>query len=937
MVRLALILLTAAVTSGGFSGAATADLAAGNAAFSAGNFSAAYVQWAPLAAEGDVGAQRGIGLLFDQGLGVTADPVAATRWFTLAAAQGDAEAQYRLGRLAAEGRAGQVSAVDAARWFRKAAVQGHGQAQASLGALYLRGFGVRKDSRQAARWFREAAENGVAAAQFGLADLYARGDGLEQDQAEAARWYRRADQGGHPGAARELAALDAAAAPAATPAPLVLGFDEPSTDVVTAPTTPRPIVGVNADKRDGVGPAPAQTPGSLDAILQEWAGDAPVTAADPPATGSPVPLRPAVLPATPTIVVPADAQFANLDNVAVVGTPVALPSAVTAEGTAIIDAVAPVEREPTDDFDALPFRATPEASPAEVPSVDVPPVDAAPLVAATDTELVQETATIAEPDEAPEETGVAATTDDFSGGAAGENFVAGVSSGPRSIPRPKPLVRPRRGTPFAALEVDVATRPEDLADTGKLTATTPTVTAAAITTTPEDVAASTSAGDGETGSPAFPTDGPSDEAFADGLAAYLREDYDAAITQWEVLADENNPFAELGMGWLFENGRGVAADPAIAVAFYRVAANQGVAEAHYRLSVMYREGRGVADDTREAQRRLDAAVTAGLALDPPPLPDPPLTLLDIAPSGGGWWARTLGAFDRDGTALNRAYAAFRDGENAAAVAIWRRLAEQAVPAAQFAMARAYAEGRGVAADDSRAVDWLNRAATAGHGPAMHNLGLRLTLGLGVEAAPDEATRWFERALARGIGESRLPVGLAYAKGVGARTDPQRALAMIAAAADNVGVGGGDVAQYSLAVLHAEGLIDNADPAIAVAHFRSAAAAGSTAAKAALGALTAAGHGTPADHDTAIELLTMAAQEGDRQAQYNLGVLASYGIEGAGDAAAGFSWLTVAAANGEQRAARLRALIEPRLSAADLTRAANLTAGFRGQQTAEKTL
>lgn len=47
------------------------------------------------------------------------------------------------------------------------------------------------------------------------------------------------------------------------------------------------------------------------------------------------------------------------------------------------------------------------------------------------------------------------------------------------------------------------------------------------------------------------------------------------------------------LGWMYENGRGLAQDDRQAVAWYQKAADQCLALAQYNLDVMYKEGRGV--------------------------------------------------------------------------------------------------------------------------------------------------------------------------------------------------------------------------------------------------------------------------------------------------------------------------------------------------------
>ena len=65
---------------------------------------------------------------------------------------------------------------------------------------------------------------------------------------------------------------------------------------------------------------------------------------------------------------------------------------------------------------------------------------------------------------------------------------------------------------------------------------------------------------------------------------------------------------------MYASGRGVAKDDAQAVAWYRKAADQGLALAQINLGVMYANGRGVAKDDDEAVAWCRKAADQGLAL-----------------------------------------------------------------------------------------------------------------------------------------------------------------------------------------------------------------------------------------------------------------------------------------------------------------------------------
>ena len=109
-----------------------------------------------LAEKGDAGAQYNLGLMYEQGYGVTPDIKKATAWFEKAAEQGEANAQYRLGSLYYHGQGVPRNVQLAAAWYKKAAEQGHPQAQAALGNLYLSGEGVSRDSSKAAYWHKKS-------------------------------------------------------------------------------------------------------------------------------------------------------------------------------------------------------------------------------------------------------------------------------------------------------------------------------------------------------------------------------------------------------------------------------------------------------------------------------------------------------------------------------------------------------------------------------------------------------------------------------------------------------------------------------------------------------------------------------------------------------------------------------------------------------------
>ncbi len=143
-----------------------------------------------LAAEqGNASAQYNLGLMYDNGQGVTQDYAEAVKWYRLAAEQGDADAQYNLALMYRDGQGVTQDDAEAVKWYRLAAGQGVAQAQYNLGWMYDNGQGVVQDYAEAVKWYRLAAEQGYAQAQNNLGVMYDNGHGVVQDYISAHMWF----------------------------------------------------------------------------------------------------------------------------------------------------------------------------------------------------------------------------------------------------------------------------------------------------------------------------------------------------------------------------------------------------------------------------------------------------------------------------------------------------------------------------------------------------------------------------------------------------------------------------------------------------------------------------------------------------------------------------------------------------------------------------
>jgi uncharacterized protein len=111
------------------------------------------------------------------------------------------------------------------------------------------------------------------------------------------------------------------------------------------------------------------------------------------------------------------------------------------------------------------------------------------------------------------------------------------------------------------------------------------------------------------------------DPLEDGVAAYQRGDFAAALRLFQPLAEHGDASAQSNLGVMYEQGRGVAQNYREAMRWFRLAAIQGNASAQSNLGVMYYKGQGIAQDYGEAmkwyrmaaeQRNLEAQFNLGV-------------------------------------------------------------------------------------------------------------------------------------------------------------------------------------------------------------------------------------------------------------------------------------------------------------------------------------
>ncbi len=80
---------------------------------------------------------------------------------------------------------------------------------------------------------------------------------------------------------------------------------------------------------------------------------------------------------------------------------------------------------------------------------------------------------------------------------------------------------------------------------------------------------------------------PAVAGFAEGVAAYERGDLRTAVREFKLLAVRGDVIAQIFLGAMYYEGRGVPQNDALAVKWFRRGAVRGYAEAQCTLGRMY--------------------------------------------------------------------------------------------------------------------------------------------------------------------------------------------------------------------------------------------------------------------------------------------------------------------------------------------------------------
>lgn len=248
---------------------------------------------------------------------------------------------------------------------------------------------------------------------------------------------------------------------------------------------------------------------------------------------------------------------------------------------------------------------------------------------------------------------------------------------------------------------------------------------------------------------------------------------------------------------------------------------------------------------------------------------------------------------KPGNRLEDAQAAYRAGDYAAALRISRGLAEKGDASAQAFVGLLYAEGRGVAKDDTEASKWYRKAADQGYAAAQRSLGDMYLRDQGVSKDEVEAVKWFLKAAEQGDAPAQDRLGVAYHLGrVVARDDAEAVKWFRLAAEQEYASAQGHLgAAYELG----EGVAK--DEAAALMWFRKAADQGEAHSQWAVGTAYEHGRGVSRDYTEAMLWYRKAAEQGGSAGQLGVGSMYEHGLGVPRDLAEAAKWYRKAAEGG----------------------------------------
>jgi TPR repeat protein len=230
-----------------------------------------------------------------------------------------------------------------------------------------------------------------------------------------------------------------------------------------------------------------------------------------------------------------------------------------------------------------------------------------------------------------------------------------------------------------------------------------------------------------------------------GLRAFMQHDYAQALTSLNRAAAQGNSGALALLGYFYEKGHGVPADPKRAFDYYLQSAKLGNSDGMHELARCYRYGIGVPRNEAEAERWFNQGAAHGTerGYQPPP-----------------------GQVQPDQADFDAGVRLYKAGDFAQAFPLFQRAANAGNARAELQVGSQYERGEGVTKNYAEAVRWYAKSAAAGDPTAQKNLGQMYEDGLGTAENWTLAAEWYQKSAAQGAEDGEFALGRCYEFGIG---------------------------------------------------------------------------------------------------------------------------------------------------------------------------
>ena len=250
--------------------------------------------------------------------------------------------------------------------------------------------------------------------------------------------------------------------------------------------------------------------------------------------------------------------------------------------------------------------------------------------------------------------------------------------------------------------------------------------------------------------------------YEDGIG--VQKDYTEAAKWYQKVAEQGDADAQYKLGKMYENGIGVQKDYTEAAKWYRkaaehgnssakeslavlesrIAAEQGDADAQYKLGKMYENGQRVSQSNYTAERWYKEAAEQGHT-------EAFKYLL---------MGKNAYFFDIYEQA-ELCQKSLKNG-NVDALKYLHKMAESYVPF-MYTIGMIYEKGQGVSQSDYLAMEWYEKAAEQGHAPAQYKLG-EMYYAQWDTVDEEKSFEWYEKAAEQGHAPAQYKLGEMYEQG-----------------------------------------------------------------------------------------------------------------------------------------------------------------------------